>query len=290
MAISATARRATKFISTASGARNTLGVIGPTPVLLLEQNQSSVFTSPQITLNTWARSPSTANSTSIRNGRLPAIFTCGASEQHHTDGNDADIQNCSDNSIPNSFSGSLCLDSGNFPAVTNGNAFVILGSQRQPIPFSDTAVYGTIDRTSVHATTFGTALQATDNDKFFGHQNYLTFGASVDRSLLSFNATSQLGNIYPDFVIANGRFPRLGHDHQHRWDEIGYVPTYLTGNTTYYGVYALDTFNITPELALTAGGRLNIAQIVTEDVTGPSAGTQHQQHFFADQSGRRSDL
>ena len=46
------------------------------------------------------------------------------------------------------------------------------------------------------------------------------------------------------------------------------MPTFLTGSTTYYGVYALDTFNITPELALTAGGRLNIAQIVTEDATG----------------------
>ncbi|HXN88577.1 MAG TPA: TonB-dependent receptor, partial [Methylocella sp.] len=38
--------------------------------------------------------------------------------------------------------------------------------------------------------------------------------------------------------------------------------------TTYYGVYTLDTFNITPEFALTAGARLNIAQIVTEDATG----------------------
>ncbi|QBR71432.1 TonB-dependent receptor [Beijerinckiaceae bacterium] len=250
----------------ASGARNSLGVIGPTPVLLLEQNQSSVFTSPQITLNEMGSLAFTGKFDINPQWSIASNFYMRSFRQHHTDGNDADIQNCSDNSIPNSFSGSLCLDSGNFPAVTNGNAFVI-SNRNGPIPFSDTAVYGTIDRTSVHATTFGTALQATDNDKFFGHQNYLTFGASVDRSLLSFNATSQLGNIYPDFVIANGPFAGSGTTIG-TLGGIGYVPTYLTGNTTYYGVYALDTFNITPELALTAGGRLNIAQIVTEDVTG----------------------
>ena len=79
------------------------------------------------------------------------------------------------------------------------------------------AIYGTIDRTSIHATTVGTALQATDNDKFFGHDNYLTFGASVDRSLLSFNTTSQLGTIFPDLRCRKWRFPGVWLDHQHRW-------------------------------------------------------------------------
>jgi iron complex outermembrane receptor protein len=151
--------------------------------------------------------------------------------------------------------------------VTDGNAFVILDRNGNPIQFSPSAIYGTIDRVAIHATTFGTALQATDNDKFFEHQNYFTFGASVDRSLLSFSSTSQLGMIFPDFVIGNGAFPGSG-DIIGTLGGIGKVPTFLTGNTTYYGVYTLDTFNITPELALTAGARLNIAQIVTEDATG----------------------
>ena len=138
-------------------------------------------------------------------------------EQHHTDGNDADIQNCADNGLPGGPAGFLCLDSDNFPNVTNGAAFVILGKDGKPIPFTDGIAYGTIDRTSVHATTFGTALQATDNDKFLGHANYLTFGGSVDRSLLSFSATSQLGAILPDFTIASGGFPgRANHQHRRR--------------------------------------------------------------------------
>jgi iron complex outermembrane receptor protein len=254
---------------TASGARNTLGVIGPTPVLLLDQNESAVFTNPQTTLNEAGTVASTGKFDINPQWSIASNFYIRTFEQRHTDGNDADLQKCSDNSLPidPKFAGSLCLNSNNFPNVTDGNAFVILDRNRNPIPFSPTAIYGTIDRVSIHATTFGMALQATDNDKFFEHRNYFTFGASVDRSLLSFSSKSQLGTIFPDLVIGSGAFPGSG-DIIGTLGGIGKVPTFLTGNTTYYGVYALDTFGITPELALTAGARLNIAQIVTEDATG----------------------
>jgi iron complex outermembrane receptor protein len=243
---------------TASGARTMLGVIGPTPVELLAQNESAVFTSPQTTVNAAGSVAFNGKFDINPQWSVASNFYIRSFEQRHTDANDADFLDCS---------GVLCLNSSNFPSVTNPNAFVILDRNGNPIPFSSSAIYGTIDRTSIHATTFGVALQATDNDTYFGHQNYLTFGASVDRSLLSFSSTSQLGTIFPDLVIGNGPFPGSG-DIIGTLGGIGKVPTFLTGNTTYYGVYTLDTFNITPEFALTAGARLNIAQIVTEDATG----------------------
>jgi iron complex outermembrane receptor protein len=243
---------------TASGARSTLGVVGPTPVGLLDQNESAVFTSPQTTVNTMGSIAFNGKFDITPQWSIASNFYIRTFEQRHTDGNDSDIIDCG---------GILCLNPAAFPNVTDPNAFVILDQNGKAIPFTPGIVYGTIDRTSVHATTFGMALQATDNDKFLGDENFLTFGASVDRSLLSFSATSQLGNIYPDFVIGNGGFGGSG-DIIATLGRIGYVPTFLTGNTTYYGVYALDTFSITPDLALTAGGRLNIAQIVTQDATG----------------------
>jgi iron complex outermembrane receptor protein len=255
---------------TASGARTTLGVVGPTPVELLEQlGDSAVFTSPQTTVNTAGTVAFNGKFDINPQWSIASNFYMRTFEQRHTDGNDADLQKCSDNglTIDPAFANSLCLSSDNFPNVTNGNAFVILDRNGNPIPFTPGVAYGTIDRTSVHATTFGTALQATDNDKVFEHANYFTFGASVDRSLLSFSAKSQLGVISPDFVITNGGFPGSG-DIIGTLGGIGYVPTFLTGNTTYYGVYTLDTFSITPDLAVTAGARLNIAQIVTDDATG----------------------
>jgi iron complex outermembrane recepter protein len=246
---------------TASGARNTLGVIGPTPVLLLDQNESAVFTNPQTTLNEAGTIAFNGKFEINPQWAIASNFYIRTFAQRHRDGNDADVVECENNP------GFLCLEPENFPEVTNESAFVILNHSGRPIPFSPSTVYGTLDRTAIHATTFGAALQATNNDKYFEHENYLTFGASVDRSLLSFSAASQLGAISPELTVGFGGFPGSGSIISTA-GRIGYVPTFLTGNTTYYGVYALDTFSITPEFALTAGARLNIAQILTQDATG----------------------
>ncbi len=256
----------------ASGARTMLGVIGPTPVeLLAQEGESAVFTNPQTTINTAGSAAFTGKFDINPQWSIASNFYIRTFEQRHTDANDGDFLGCADNGIPPrdimKFGGDLCLNSNNFPNDMKGDDFVVLDRNGNSIPFSSSAIYGTIDRTSIHATTFGMALQATDNDKFFEHRNYFTFGASVDRSLLSFSSTSQLGTIFPDLVIGNGAFPGSG-DIIGTLGGIGKVPTFLTGNTTYYGVYTLDTLNITPELALTGGARLNIAQIFTEDATG----------------------
>ena len=245
---------------TASGARTMLGVVGPTPVALLAQNNSAVFTSPQTTLNEAGAIAFNGKFDINPQWSIASNLYFRSFAQRHTDGNDADIEECEDNP------GFLCLDSDGFSTM-NESAFVILGQNGRPIPFSPTTVYGTIDRTANHATTFGMALQATSNDTIFEHENYLTFGASVDRSVLSFGSNSQLGTIFPNFVVGSGPFPGSGSI-INTAGRIGYASTNLTGNTTYYGVYALDTFTITPELALTAGARLNIAQILTQDATG----------------------
>ena len=42
----------------------------------------------------------------------------------------------------------------------------------------------------------------------------------------------------------------------------------LLSTATYTGLFATDTFDITPRLALTAGGRFNVAQINLEDQLG----------------------
>ena len=253
----------------AAGATSRLGVIGPTPInLLLGQSLSSIFTSPQTTQNDAGSIAFTGKFDVNKTWQIASNFYLRAFQQKHTDGNDSDLQNCANNDDPAGFAGFLCLDNANFSSVVDGGAFVIHDQRGNPIPFSDTTVYGTIDRTFTHSTTAGATLQATNKDKFFGHDNYFTFGGSVDRSFFSFSSNSTLGAIQPNLVVSpNGSFPGSGSIIQTA-GEIGYVPTYLTGATTYYGLFALDTFNITPELALTAGARLNIANINTQDASG----------------------
>jgi iron complex outermembrane receptor protein len=255
---------------TASGARITLGVIGPTPVdLLAQEGESAVFTSPQKTLNDAGTVAFNGKFDISPQWSVVSNFYVRTFEQRHTDGNDSDIQQCSAKTISSDpkFAGDLCLQNSNFPNVLSGNDFVILDQNGKPIAFSPSIAYGTVDRTSIHATTFDAALQATDKDKFFEHDNYLTFGVSVDRSMLSFSEKSALGAILPNLSVGDGGFPGSGSIIATAGG-IGYVASFLIGNTTYYGVYALDTFNITRELALTAGARLNLVQIVTEDATG----------------------
>ena len=44
----------------------------------------------------------------------------------------------------------------------------------------------------------------------------------------------------------------------HTLGNLGFVPVNLNAQSTYFGLYATDTFDITSQLSLTAGGRLNV--------------------------------
>ena len=44
----------------------------------------------------------------------------------------------------------------------------------------------------------------------------------------------------------------------------------MTPTNTYYGVYAVDTFDITDRLAATLGGRVNVATLSVQDQLGTS--------------------
>ena len=114
--------------------------------------------------------------------------------------------------------------------------------------------------------TTGASLQGLNDDKVFGHDNFFTIGASVDRSKIGFQGNSELGYIYPDFFVGpNAAVPGTGQIVQTRGN-IGFAPVSLAGWNTYYGAYFNETFDLTNRLSLTAGGRYNIAQIAISDL------------------------
>ena len=244
----------------ASGARTTLGVVGPTPVELLDPDWRTVFTSPQSTTNQ-------VGSIAI-NGRFEVApqWTVNSNvyirnfNQQHTDGNDANLGDCG-LIAGGAASGQLCdSDNGSLIVDNKGN---VVPSTAGTLNFP----YGTVNHTAVSATTAGANLQATNTYQIYGHDNQVTFGASVDRSQLNYSADVTLGVIGSNLVVTNGNIPDGGAIIQDI-NGTNYVQTYLNGSTTYVGLYALDTFNITPALALTAGGRYNYALIDTQDASG----------------------
>jgi iron complex outermembrane receptor protein len=181
------------------------------------------------------------------------------------------------------FPNRLCLEDDGFPRpspVTQAfrNQFVVLDQNNNPIPCppggGNTCApvpYGTIDRTSTDAVTAGASLQASNDAKLFGHDNRFTAGGSIDHSRTRFSSNSTLGFINPDLSLTiNPAIPGNGAV-IHTLGNLGFVPVELDARNTYLGLYATDTFDITPQLSLTAGGRLNVARLQMADLTGASS-------------------
>ncbi|MBX9844393.1 MAG: TonB-dependent receptor [Xanthobacteraceae bacterium] len=248
----------------AGAASNFFGVIGPTPVQMLAQDYKSIYTWPQTTKNKMAFGAVNGKFDLSGPWSMQIGFYVRKFRQKHDDGNDADIEECDP-----PLAGTLCLDDDGFPGQPPGN-FQILNSAGAPIPFIDGTPYGTVDRTSTKARVFGGSLQFSNDARLFGHGNSFIAGASIDHGRIRFDANSELGYIYPDlFVGPNGAVPGTGSQIQTAGN-IGYAPVMLNARNTYYGLYARDTFDITSKLSVTAGGRLNVAQISMTDQLGNS--------------------
>jgi len=86
---------------------------------------------------------------------------------------------------------------------------------------------------------------------------------SIDRGLVQFSTTSELGTVNANqfpFVQGSGLFID-----QPSGDV---APVGLGATTLYTGLYTTDTFDVTPRLSVTAGGRFNFAQIILQDELG----------------------
>jgi iron complex outermembrane receptor protein len=260
----------------ASSADNFFGVIGPTPVQLLNNDYRSIFTWPQTTTNQAQLLALNGRYDVTDHWIVQSNLYVRKFQQAHVDGNGAEVERCSGNQA-NSLFNTLCLENDGFPASFPQAGFQILNLNNQPIPCPPgggntcaTTPWGTVDRTWTNALTSGGTLQATDDDKILGHDNYFTIGGSIDHSNIGFQANSELGYVFPDlFVGPNAAVPGTGQI-IHTAADLGFSPVSLDAQNTYYGLYTNETFNVTPRLSLTAGARYNLAKIVMADLLGTS--------------------
>ena len=131
--------------------------------------------------------------------------------------------------------------------------------------------YGTVDRTHTNALTLGGSLQATNDDKVFGHDNYFIVGAqhrSQQRSI-SAPAASSATSIPTSLSGRTSPSPGTGSI-IHTLANIGYAPVELDAKNTYYGLYATDTFDVTTRLSVDRRRALNVAKITMADLLGTS--------------------
>jgi iron complex outermembrane receptor protein len=269
----------------AAAARSKLGVIGPTPIELIDRDYRSIFTWPQTTRNEMSLfslngKHDITDTWSIQGNTYVRLF-----QQKHVDGNDADVERCSGQAA-NPLFNTLCVEDDGFPNQPKVN-FQILDQNNKPIPCPPGAgntcsrvPWGTVDRTLTETTTVGASLQAVNTAKLFDHDNRFLVGASVDHSHTNFQSSSELGFIFPNFFVGpNPTIPGNGSI-IHTFGSVGYVPIDLRAESTYYGLFATDTFDITPRLSATAGARLNVANQKLEDQLGnaPDLNGTHDYH------------
>ena len=175
-------------------ADNAFGDTASAPIQLLTQDYSAVYTTPQTTTNRVALFNVTGSLPLTATWSLQGNAYVRLFDQHHVDGNTTDAQPCAADATL------LCFGD----AVTPANG---LDGNQLANGFDPNATLGEIDRTRTRTRSVGGAIQATNTDQIYGHDNHFVVGASIDTGSTDFNASSELGTIGPDFVV--GRIERL---------------------------------------------------------------------------------
>lgn len=233
-----------------SAAANRFGATAATPVELLDARRAAVYTTPQrfdnalafVALNGTHRLTDTLS--------LEGNLYYRGFRQHAIDGNATEIAACDPGIAP----GTLCLGEAGGP---------LFGSAGSPVPSNvlGGAPAGTVDRTRIVSDGVGGALQMTSTAPLFDRANHLVAGLAYDRAISDFSSSSELGTIGPDLYVSG-----LGTIIAQPDGAI--VPSRVRATNNYYGLYATDTFDLTPRLAVTASGRFNYAQIRLDDRIG----------------------
>ncbi len=259
----------TEFHVSFTGADNSFGATAATPMQMLAQNWSSIYTVPQVTQNQLAFLTASATWKPSDSWTYQAVGYFRNFQQSHVDGNGTDTQN---SGCPNP--ALLC-----FPNL-DGTVSNLVTTGGQTVPASGllgSSVLGEIDRTWTTTNSFGGSVQAASSEKLIGHDNNFVVGISVDRGLVQFSTTSELGTVNANqfpYVYGVGLFID-----QPSGDV---APVGLGATTLYAGAYATDTFDVTSRLSVTAGARFNFAQIDLTDELGTAPllnGSHDYTHF-----------
>jgi iron complex outermembrane receptor protein len=272
-------------------ARTFYGAAAAAPVDFTRIDERAIFTNPQTATQQVGTLQLTGRVDLSPSWDLAGNAYVRRFSNRYVDGNDGNFENCSTRS---NFRGRLCFEDDGFsPAAGQSpaafrNQFLILGRglNAPGIPFTAGIPYGTLDVTGTEATGYGGSLQAANRDRVFDHANSFVVGGSIDVADYSFKSSSTLGVINPDLSVTTdpnnpfyGTIPGLGTQQIRTAGALGIAPSQVIGSNLYMGLYASDTFDVTDQLSLTAGARLNFARISTQDLTGFSPDVTGTHYF-----------
>ncbi len=259
----------------ASAADSALGATGPTPIQMLDADWRSVFTFPQEIENQAQLVQITSTYKPTDDILLSGDVYYRHYHQKLVDGNTTDVVPCTNNAA------FFCLEGSNlYPGDVLYNSH---GNQvpTSAVPITAADAYGEVDYSTTDTNTVGLGLQSKFTNPVLNRPNNFVVGATFDHSLTAYTAQGVLGAMSPTLdvtpagiVIDQGLSPTASPPIEQ--------PVNVSGTNTYYGVYATDTFSVTPRLALTASGRFNFAEIGLADRSGQApllTGNHSYAHF-----------
>ena len=243
-----------------TGAENALGAVGPTPVQLLGQDYTAVWTNPQTTNNELAMVSANGSTKLTNTVTLSGVAYLRSYHQQRVDGNVSEVTPCTGQNSDGTPNGNdtnlLCLQ------TVSGTEQYVLDQKGRTINtgqyYGPNDVIGEIDRTTNNTNSYGGSLQATSKDKLFEHSNILIAGGSVDHGDVKTTSSAELGtiNLQNFNITGNGLFLTSPLD---------IAPVDLKITTNYYGLYFYDSFDVTSALTATVGGRYNYEEIDLRD-------------------------
>jgi iron complex outermembrane recepter protein len=251
-----------------------LGVVGPTPVELLAERRANVFTSPQSFDNRMQMVNLTGSVSVTDTLKLSGNTYYRGFKQTRPDGNVSGAIAC-DPAGPNA--GFLCFEEPDdllFGRRANG---AVVNVPIASLPNGDATLLGSNDRTEVDSFSWGGALQGVSKAKLFNRPNQFLLGASVDLGQAHAKSQSELGAIDPRTLVVSGLGVIIDQSLNPALDagDVEVTPVDLLVRTQYYGLYFLNTLDVTEQLAVTMGGRYNLAKITLEDQFGTDLNGNH---------------
>ena len=138
--------------------------------------------------------------------------------------------------------------------------------------------YAAANTSSTMTKGWGFGVQTEISEEVLGLENKFIIGGSADYGLTRFHQESFLATMTGDRTLLEkeGSFPFINFATLEiefdgtSVDEVGLQvgeagPTKLQAHNRYYGLYSTDTFYVGDDLAVTLGGRFNIARITLDD-------------------------
>ncbi len=259
-----------------TGADNDMTGNGTTPIELLQARRAAVFTHPDNTRNEYYKGGLSGTYNIADNTVLQLNAYYGDFAQETLNGDAAEAEGCEDDEDV------LCLEDGDMLTDVNGDPipnFVTDSPYEEfedlfdDAEFDEGGPYAFVNRTATKTESYGATLQLTSAREVAGHGNHLVVGASFDRGKARFRASTEVAALTLDrgFAAPTVLIDIAGGP---------ITPVHLRTTNTYYGLYASNIFDITPDLSLTLSGRFNSAKTILRDQIGTALNGDHAYDRF----------